>query len=202
MSALFTINVPFILASQSPRRRELLDHVNLNFSVEVSPADETLNESFPPAETARRLARRKAAPVARSHPAALVLAADTIVAHENEILGKPENSREAAETLRRLSDSTHSVYTGMALQHHRSDRTVSTSVETTVTFGPLEDDEITTYIGTGSPMDKAGAYGIQDHTGPLFIEGITGDYYNVVGLPLRQLYKTLRADFPDLLDEE
>lgn len=200
MSALFSIGSPFILASQSPRRRELLEHANVSFIVEVSPADETLPEPVPPDETARRLARRKAAPVADAHPTALVLAADTIVAHQGEILGKPDSAQEAAQTLRRLSDSTHSVYTGMALHHARSNRTVTTGAETKVTFGPLDEDEIAAYVNTGSPMDKAGAYGIQDHTAPLFIDGIRGDYYNVVGLPLRRLYETLRTDFPDLLD--
>lgn len=200
MSAPFSIGVPFILASQSPRRRELLEHAHLTFSVEVSPADETLREPAPPDETARRLARLKAAPVAEAHPTALVLAADTIVAHRGEILGKPDSAQEAARTLRRLSDSTHAVYTGMALQHVHSNRTVTTGAETTVTFGPLDEDEITAYVDTGSPMDKAGAYGIQDHTAPFFIDGIRGDYYNVVGLPLRRLYETLRTDFPDLVD--
>jgi septum formation protein len=146
------------------------------------------------------LAQRKAASVAETHHTALVLAANSNVAHEGDILGKPSSPSAAEAMLRRLSDSSHSVYTGMALQHHQSNRTVTTSVETTVAFGALDEAEITAYVETGSPMDKAGAYGIQDHTGPLFVDGISGDYYNVVGLPLRRLYETLRTDFPELID--
>lgn len=200
MSTFPNLSVPLVLASQSPRRRRLLEQVDVSFQVQVSPADEHLEDALPPFQTARRLANRKATPVADQHPEALVLAADTIVAHEDDILGKPASAAEARRTLRRLSDDAHAVYTGLALRHAASNRTVVTGEKTRVQFAALSDAEIDVYVDTGSPMDKAGAYGIQDHTGPLFVRRLEGDYYNVVGLPLRRLYDALRSDFGDLID--
>lgn len=199
MDALLSVSVPLLLASESPRRRALLEQMGVSFRVQVSPADEVLDEPRSPEETARVLANRKATPVAKEHPSALVLAADTVVAHDGDVLGKPDTPREARAMLRRLSGTTHAVYTGLALHHHASDRAVVTGARTRVTFGTLDDAEIRAYVDTKSPMDKAGGYGIQDHTGPLFVDHLDGDYYNVVGLPLRRLYLTLRADFSDLL---
>jgi septum formation protein len=198
-TSLLSLRAPLILASQSPRRRALLEQTNTSFTVEVSPAEETLDQSAPPAETARLLADKKATPIAQRTPKALVLAADTIVIHDNTILEKPATAEEATAMLHRLSGSTHSVYTGMALHHAASDRTVTTGEETEVAFASLRSDEIASYVDSGSPMDKAGGYGIQDHTAPLFVERLHGDYYNVVGLPLRRLYTTLREEFEDLL---
>lgn len=200
MTALTSLSVPFILASQSPRRRALLEQVHADFRVQVSPADEQLDAPRPPYETARALADRKAAPIAEQHPGALVLAADTIVVHEDDILEKPASPAEARRMLRRLSDDTHTVYTGLALHHRASGRSITAGQETRVHFAALTDDEIAAYVATESPMDKAGGYGIQDHTGPFFVRHLEGDYYNVVGLPLRRLYETLRAHFSDLLD--
>jgi len=199
MNPLFSITVPFVLASQSPRRRRLLEQLGVSFSVEGSPADETLDTTPPPRERARQLASRKAEPVAQSHASALVLAADTIVVYEDEILGKPESPGEARRTLRRLSGSTHIVYTGLALHHADSGREVTAGHATEVTFRNLPPAEIDAYVETGSPMDKAGAYGIQDHTGPLLVQDLRGDYYGVVGLPLNVLYTTLQSHFDDLL---
>lgn len=199
MDALLNISAPFILASQSPRRRALLEQMGISFSVEVSPADEDVDDPLGPEEMARTLADRKARPVAEAHPSALILAADTIVAHEGDVHEKPNTPHEARTMLHRLSDSTHVVYTGLALHHRETERTSVTGQATRVTFGALDDDEIRAYVDTKSPMDKAGGYGIQDHTGPLFVEHLDGDFYNVVGLPLRRLYLTLRDDFSDLL---
>lgn len=199
MHPLLQFSVPFILASQSPRRRTLLEQLGVEFEVQVSPAEETLTESKSPSETVEDLARRKVKPVASTHPTALVLAADTLVAHDGIILGKPESSQEARDMLRRLSGSTHTVYTGIALQHEKSERNASTVAATHVTFASLTDEEIQAYVETSAPMDKAGGYGIQDHTGPLFVEQIEGDYYNVVGLPLRDLYLLCQRKFSNLL---
>lgn len=199
MHSLLRLNVPLILASQSPRRRALLEQMGLSFRVQVSPADEQLERPRSPRDTARTLAARKAEPVAAAHPSSLVLAADTIVAHRDTILEKPSTPHEARRMLRRLSGTTHTVYTGFALQHDASDRVVMDGQSTNVTFGRLDDDEIRAYVETTSPMDKAGGYGIQDHTAPLFIDHLEGDYYNVVGLPLRRLYVVLREAFADLL---
>lgn len=200
MNAVLSLSPPFILASQSPRRRTLLKQINLECRVQPSPADEALEDDPPPAETAWRLADRKATPVATANPGALVLAADTIVAHRGTILEKPTSPGHAVEMLQQLSNSDHSVYTGMALHHAETDRAVQTCEETRVSFATLSREEIEAYVATGSPMDKAGGYGIQDHTGPLFVETLHGDYYNVVGLPLRRLYRTLVDRFGDLLE--
>jgi septum formation protein len=201
MNALLSIIPPFILASQSPRRRALLERMNLSFRVEVSPADEHLEASLPPDEAAQTLAARKATPVAETHPSALVLAADTVVSHEGTLLGKPNSPQEATNMLNALSGTTHAVYTGIAIHHNSSHRAVTAAAETRVVFAALDSAEIEAYVATGSPMDKAGAYGIQDHTGPLFVERLEGDYFNVVGLPLRRLYETLRSHFDDLLGD-
>ena len=198
MNALLSLSVPFILASQSPRRRALLDQLGLSFRVQASPVDERIETPMAPEKTARTLANRKARPVSEAHPPALVLAADTIVAHQEAVLEKPKTPQHAREMLRQLSNSTHTVYTGLALHHAETERTVVTGQATEVTFGPLDDEEIDSYVETRSPMDKAGGYGIQDHTAPLFIDHLEGDYYNVVGLPLRRLYLTLRNEFSDL----
>ncbi len=201
MTRLLSLSVPFLLASQSPRRRTLLQQIGVQFSVQVSPADETLNEPRAPRETARALATKKAHPVAQAHPHALVLAADTVVIHEGDVLEKPASPADADNMLRRLSNSMHTVYTGISLHHAESERAIATGQSTEVTFAALSDEEIEAYVDTGSPVDKAGGYGIQDHTGPLFVENLNGDYYNVVGLPLRLLYSTLREHFSDLLSD-
>jgi len=200
MNPLFSITVPLLLASESPRRRALLEQLSVPFSVQVSPADEVLDENVDPREAARRLATRKAGPVAQAHPNTLVLAADTVVIHEGAILEKPATPEEATSMLRRLSDDTHTVYTGLSVHHAASDREATRGRATEVEFGPLSAPEIEAYVDTRSPMDKAGGYGIQDHTGALFVADLRGDYYNVVGLPLRTLYDTLREDFGDLVD--
>jgi len=198
-SSLIRPTCSFVLASRSPRRKALLERLGLSFRVEGSPADETVPGSPDPAPFARRVAAKKVGPVATAHPEALVLAADTVVAHGDALLGKPESPAHARRMLRRLSDSTHHVHTGVALAHAASGRQVDTVATTEVTFAPLSDREIAAYVQTGSPMDKAGGYGIQDHTGPLLVERIAGDYYTVVGLPLRRLYEVLRGTFSDLL---
>jgi len=199
MSALFSLNCPFILASASPRRRDLLEQIGLSFRVVVSPASERIDGHPSPSETVRRIARQKVHPVATEHHSSLVLAADTVVAYEGDILGKPGTEEEALQMLERLSGTTHDVHTGLALSHNASGRTVDAVDTTRVSMGPLSNAEIRAYIRTGSPFDKAGGYGIQDHTAPLFVDGIEGDYYNVMGLPLRRLYDLLHDTYSDFL---
>lgn len=191
------LTLDLILASQSPRRKALLSQLNLSFTVRPSPAEEVIPDGSPADEVVRALARQKAAPVAQAHPEALVLAADTVVACNGAILTKPTDAADARQMLRRLSGTHHRVLTGVALHHAVSDRQVTAVEATHVAFAELTEDEIRAYVATGSPMDKAGGYGIQDHTAPLFIDGIEGDYYTVVGLPLRRLYRMLRTHFPD-----
>jgi septum formation protein len=200
MNPLLQLSPPLILASQSPRRRALLDRLEVPFRGQVSPADETLAGAPAPPAAVQTLARRKAEPVSTDHPSALVLAADTVVAHDGDILNKPDDPAHAQTMLRRLRGTAHTVYTGMALVHAATDRSVVTVEATDVVLGALSAAEIEAYVASGSPMDKAGGYGIQDHTAPLFVERIDGDYYNVVGLPLRRLYTTLRQEFGDLLN--
>ena len=199
MNPILQLSPPLILASQSPRRRALLDRLEVPFRVQVSPADETLTGAPAPPAAVQTLARRKAKPVSTDHPSALVLAADTVVAHDGDILNKPDDPAHAQTMLRRLRGTAHTVYTGMALVHAATDRTIATVEGTDVVLGALSEAEIEAYVASGSPMDKAGGYGIQDHAAPFFIERIDGDYYNVVGLPLRSLYTTLHQEFGDLL---
>ena len=192
-------SVPFILASGSPRRRRLLEQLGLEFSVHVPDLEEEHPPDKSPDDLVLSLALQKGEPIAEAHPEALTLSADTIVLLNGAVLGKPADAAEAADMLRRLADATHTVYTGIALSHSDTDRCVTAAVSTDVTFGPLSDAEIDRYVETGSPLDKAGAYGIQDDLGALFVSRINGDYYNVVGLPLHRFYRIVQIAFADLL---
>lgn len=196
---MLALQVPFVLASQSPRRRLLLQQLGLTFTVQPHRDDEVWPDGLPPSVAVETLAIQKAAPVAALNPEALTLGADTIVVLEEEVLGKPRDATEAHAMLRRLSGATHIVYTGIALAHPASGRQVATHEATTVTFAALREEEIQAYVASGSPLDKAGAYGIQDDHGALFVRRIDGDYYTVVGLPLHRLYHTLQTEFGDLL---
>jgi septum formation protein len=193
------LRVPLVLASRSPRRRHLLERLQISFSVHPSEVDEVVPPGTPPGETVRLLARQKAEAVAPGYPHALTLGADTVVVLDGDVLGKPSGDAEAAAMLARLSGRSHTVYTGIALFHAESGRLVTAHEATEVTFAPLEPEEIEAYVLTGSPLDKAGGYGIQDDAGALLVAGVRGDYYNVVGLPLHRLYRTLRDHFADLL---
>ena len=196
---MLSLSVPFVLASASPRRRLLLRALGLSPLVRPTDADETWPPGAPPSVGAEAIAARKAAAAddATDRGPAIVLAADTIVVLDGDVLGKPDSESEAARTLQRLSGRTHTVYTGFAVRYR--DRVVTDHRATRVTFAELDPDEIARYVATGSPLDKAGAYGIQDDLGALFVERIEGDYPNVVGLPLRAVYETLRDPFADLL---
>ncbi len=180
-----------ILASGSPRRKELLTQMGLPFQVAVSDVDETIDPSLPPAQQVYTLSRRKASAVAETvGDGKLVIAADTIVALGGEVMGKPHSNHDAARMLGLLQGRTHQVYTGFTLQQGER---VDTHVEcTSVTFRPMTAGEIAAYVATGEPMDKAGAYGIQGRGG-VFVEGIQGDYFNVMGLPVCALGTALKA---------
>ncbi len=190
---------PFILASGSPRRKQLLEQLGLDFTIQVSDADESFDPAWSPPDIAMRIATRKVEAISKLNPDALTLAADTIVVFGNEILNKPETPAEAVSMLSRLSGNKHQVYTGLALAHPKSGRQISAYEETDVYFSDMSSSEIEQYVASGSPMDKAGAYGIQDDRGALFVSRIEGDYYNVVGLPLHRLYKAIKESFSDLL---
>lgn len=192
------LRAPLVLASRSPRRKRLLESLGLRFTVQASGIEETAPSDLTPDALVEHLAQAKAEAVAPAHPGALVLAADTVVVLDKAVLGQPADAGEARAMLRRLSGRTHTVCTGLTLVHAASERRATTHEATRVTFAALTDAEIDAYVATGAPLGKAGAYGIQNG-GALFIERIEGDYYNVVGLPLRRLYVLLRGSFDDLL---
>jgi nucleoside triphosphate pyrophosphatase len=185
------INRPLILASASPRRKKLLSVLDIPFSVVPSDAHEARRESETPGEMVIRLATLKATSVASNHPEDLVIGADTAVVIDGRVLGKPESPAEARDMLARLSGNSHEVLTGIAIICRSSGFKAVHVESTTVSFSTLTGSEIDAYISTGSPFDKAGGYGIQDDRGCLFIKGIRGDYYNVMGLPLHSLNRML-----------
>ena len=176
-----------ILASGSPRRRELLAYILPEFDVIPSGIEEIASGS--PAQQVETLAADKAADIAGKYLNAVVIGADTLVAVDDQVLGKPADEAEAAAMLKLLSGRTHTVYTGVAVVSNGKAHTVVES--TLVTFCPLSDDEIREYIATGEPMDKAGAYGIQGYGGK-YITSIDGCFFNVMGLPLNRLYNLLK----------
>ena len=181
-------NPPLILASQSPRRRILLKQIGLRFRVVPSNAPEIFRNTQSPAENAERVALEKAVSIAEQRRLGLVIGADTIVVIKGKILGKPASARDAKCMLRTLSGKTHTVLTGFALVDASSKKRI-TGVETTrVTFRRLSANEIDAYVASGSPMDKAGAYGIQDDYGAVFVEKVAGCFYNVVGFPLSRFF--------------
>ena len=179
-----------VLASQSPRRIELLRHNGLMFDIYPVDGEETVQSYTDAIDYARQLARWKAEWVWQRVTADLVIAADTIVVKDNEIFGKPGNENEAREILRTLSNATHEVITALCLisaQQEIVDHEV-----TEVTFYPLSDVEIESYLASGEPFDKAGAYGIQGLAG-LFVKRIEGCYFNVMGFPLGRFYQRLKG---------
>lgn len=181
---------PIVLASASPRRKELLASLGLEFEIVPAEVDEHWEGEPDPRIYAEALARRKAQFVAAQRQSGLVIGADTLVYIDGEILTKPSNETEAHAMLHRLSGRTHTVVTGVAVVNSESDETVSGFEQTKVTFRTLSDAEIKRYVATGEPMDKAGAYGIQG-IGALLVARIEGCYPNVVGLPLVRLAELL-----------
>ena len=173
----------WILASGSPRRRELLGRIIPDFSVQVSQVEEQRDPAWTVQELPKRLALQKALDVSSRNRSALVIGADTIVSLDGMVLGKPRDEEDAMDMLRALSGRTHLVYTGVQC--------------TEVDFYPLTEEQIQRYLATGEPFDKAGAYGIQGKGG-LFVKGIRGDYFNVVGFPLaraaQEMERLLGAD--------
>lgn len=188
----------FILASASPRRRELMELMGLDFDVVVSEADESVvPKDLPIKLYVQELALLKASVTAKQvlkNKKAHVIAADTVVTLDGKILGKPKDKADAEAMLAALSGRTHEVYTGICVMRMSDAKSVCKSVCTRVTFKELTDDKIKKYVKTKEPMDKAGAYGIQGK-GSLLIDGIEGDYFNVVGLPVASLAELLENEF-------
>lgn len=186
-----------ILASQSPRRRELLGLLGIPFEIIVPNADETMDPTQAPARQVAMVSRRKAEATPRDEDT-VVVAADTIVVCDGKILGKPRNTEDAVQMLHLLSGRTHQVMTGLTVLYR--DKVSSSTEVTEVTFRKLSQDEILRYVRSGEPMDKAGAYGIQGGAA-LFTQGICGDYYNVVGLPVCRLVQALQETVPALMED-
>lgn len=181
-------NMDIILASQSPRRRELMELIGLPFRVEVSHVEENVPVGTGPAETVKLLALQKAQAVANLYPNACIIGADTIVDLDGVIFGKPHTPEKAKEYLNTLSGKTHTVHTGLAVI--TPDGTDVRTDETRVTFAQLTPGEIDAYVASGDPLDKAGSYGIQGPFG-VHVPHIEGSYFNVIGLPVHLLYAML-----------
>ena len=184
-------NYKVLLASNSPRREELLRGIDIDFEVKVLPdIDESYPDNIPSEEIAEFVAIKKAKPYAASlHEDELLLTADTIVLLEDTVLGKPANKKEAKQMLRQLSGKTHRVITGVCLTSTK--KQTSFSATSDVEFGKLTDQEIEYYVERYSPMDKAGAYGVQEWIGYVAVKHINGSYYNIMGLPIQRVYRDL-----------
>ncbi len=187
-----------ILASASPRRREILSMAGYRFTVLAPDVDESA-QGLAPDMLVQELSRRKAAAAAvLSVPHDVILAADTVVALDDKILGKPGDAARAVQMLRALSGQTHVVYTGFTISDN--DTAVTQAVAAYVTMREITEEEINAYVATGSPLDKAGAYGIQEAAG-MFVQSLQGDYYSIMGLPICPVSVLLRDTFgitPDL----
>lgn len=180
-----------ILASQSPRRKMLLQQLGLEFDSVPAHISEEISQYENPTEAVREIARKKAAEVAARCPAGLIIAADTIVVCAGQVLGKPVSERDAYDKLRFLSGRFHEVVTGVCLHDVESEIYDVDHEVTRVLFRTISEEEIWAYIKTKEPLDKAGAYGIQGY-GAVFVERIEGCYFNVVGLPIARFYRMLR----------
>lgn len=187
---------PILLASQSPRRKQLMALLPWEFDVCTKSVEEQIDSQLTPALNVQNLARQKAQAVADEHEDTWVIGADTVVCYQGRIMGKPKDENEAKEMLRLLSGKTHQVYTGVAVIYKEKGICHTFYQETQVTMQILTDTEIEDYIATEEPKDKAGAYGIQGY-GARYITEIHGDYYNVMGLPVHALYNQLSRLIPN-----
>jgi septum formation protein len=188
---MISTKVPIYLASKSPRRKKLLKQLKLKFKCVDLHFYEKVNDDEDPVFLVKRLSIEKLNKALLKIKNGIIITADTIVVIDNQILGKPKNKIDAKRILKKLSGRTHNVYTGFSIYNSDNNKVITDFENTLVTFRQLTDSEIDDYISTDSPMDKAGAYGIQDDFGAVFIEKIDGCYYNVVGLPLAKFYHSL-----------
>lgn len=181
-----------ILASSSPRRQELISLLGIPFKVVVKKIEEKMDASLAVEENVKALALQKAKAVSAEYAEDFVIGCDTVVVKDGNIIGKPKDEKDAEKTLAYLSGSEHFVYSGLAVICERKNVQISFCEVTKVKMQILTSQEIADYIATKEPLDKAGSYGIQGR-GAVYIESITGDYYNVVGLPIHRLYRELAA---------
>ncbi|TDJ56282.1 MAG: septum formation protein Maf [Ignavibacteria bacterium] len=184
-------NLPIYLASKSPRRRKLLKQINLNFKSFTVDMEEKIKPGEKPSVSVKRLSKEKLEIARQKVNHGIIITADTIVVLNRKVIGKPKDKKEAKRFLKKLSGKVHTVYTGFSIYNSENKMLLTDYEKTFVEFRKLTEKEIDGYIKSGSPMDKAGAYGIQDDFGAVFIKKINGCYYNVVGLPLTKVYQTL-----------
>lgn len=184
-------SLPIILASASPRRKKLLEQINLKFKTVSVDLDERQLPNEKPLRMVKRLAEEKLQLALQKIQHGIIITADTIVVLDGKIIGKPKDEIDAVKILKKLSGRKHTVYTGFAVFNTSTNKKIISYEKTFVQFRKLTNEEISLYVGSGSPMDKAGAYGIQDDFGAVFIQAINGCYYNVVGLPLSRVYHAL-----------
>ncbi|QHV96128.1 Maf family protein [Spirosoma endbachense] len=193
---MLTLRFPLVLASGSPRRKQLMSDAGFQFTIETRPTEETFPETMPADEVAEYLARQKADQFMADAGNRIILCADTVVILDNQILNKPQDEEHARQMLRALSGQTHRVRTGVAILAPSNDTTEpnihSFTDETTVRFVSLSDEEISYYIRVCAPFDKAGSYGAQDFIGLVGIERLEGSFYTVMGLPTHRVYQALK----------
>lgn len=182
---------PIYLASQSPRRKHLLKQIGIKFKSFSVDLDEQISDNETPIKVVKRLSLEKLELAEKIKNDGILITADTIVVLNSEIIGKPKNKKDAKTILSKLSNNTHFVYTGYAIKNSVTNKIIVDYERTSVTFRELSSKEIDDYVADGSPLDKAGAYGIQDDYGAVFVSKIDGCYYNVVGLPLSKIYESL-----------
>lgn len=190
---MISLQKPLILASNSPRRKQLLTDAGFDFLVEVMPTDETFPAGLPAAEVAAHIAHEKAEMFRKLRPESIVLTADTVVIADNRILGKPSDTDDALQMLKLLSGKSHTVVTAVSMLSDDEMQTVSDAAN--VYFRKLDDSEISYYIENYKPFDKAGAYGIQEWIGMTGIERIEGSFYTIMGLPVHIVYRLLKPYF-------
>jgi len=195
----FLSDTPVILASASPRRKAILENTGLKFTVKPVSVEESARSGAHPISVAAEISMRKASAAAKDESASWIIAADTIVVLADHIIGKPKDKQDAAIILKTLSGKTHTVITGYTIYNSRIRKAISTFDRTQVTFYRLSKGEIEAYIATGEPLDKAGAYGIQEKGG-LLVKSIKGDYFNVAGLPVAHLRRTWISHYQELID--
>ena len=185
-------NLPIYLASKSPRRRKLLKQLGINFKAFSVNSIEDFLDGEHPIDCVKRLAVEKMDLAKMKVNDSIIITADTIVVLRSKVIGKPKSKTDAIKILSLLGGKVHAVYTGFCVLNQKTNKLILDYERTEVEFRPLKKDEIIDYVDGGSPMDKAGAYGIQDDFGAVFVKRINGCYYNVVGLPLTKLYNALR----------
>ena len=186
-----------ILASQSPRRKEILEKLNMPFEVIPSTFEEDMTQDITPSELVQILAEGKATQVAKDYPEAVVIGSDTLVSFQGRVLGKPSSTAEATTMLQSLQGQENQVLTGLCIMQYATGFKQSLVETTTVQMACMTEEEISSYVSSGEPMDKAGAYALQGY-GAVFIEKIEGDFFSAMGLPLRRVYQVLNILFKSI----